>query len=223
MYALDIETIPNELLIDDLPEPEVKLGNVKDLRKIAEKLKDAKDKQQQQMALSPYTGRICAWAAVSAEDDEDRFGDAISDITDAEEVRVIEELFKHVFTRDPKDSSCSPSLITFNGMEFDLPFIYGRMMILGMPMKGYYPLSWWCKRRTIIPHYDLKQVLSNWSGRSKSLAYYAKMILNEEKEELDYATFPDMIREGRCEEILDNCMQHTMLTYKLYERVQAYL
>ena len=59
--AFDIETIRNGSLIDRLPEPEVRTGNLKDPAKIAEKLAEAKAEQVEKMALSPLYGRVCAF------------------------------------------------------------------------------------------------------------------------------------------------------------------
>ena len=41
-YAFDIETMPDRAKINSLPEPEVKLGNLKDETKIAEKKAEAR-------------------------------------------------------------------------------------------------------------------------------------------------------------------------------------
>ena len=46
IITLDIETVPNADIIPFLPEPEVKLGNLKDPMKIAEKKAEAKPKKE---------------------------------------------------------------------------------------------------------------------------------------------------------------------------------
>ena len=71
-YALDVETIPNMDIVADMPEPEVKTGNLKDPEKIAEKVKQARKKAEDRMALSPLTGRVAAfsfWSPNHVEDD----------------------------------------------------------------------------------------------------------------------------------------------------------
>ena len=51
--AFDIETIRNEEMIQHLPMPDVKTGNLKDLNKINAKVQEAKEQQIERMALSP--------------------------------------------------------------------------------------------------------------------------------------------------------------------------
>ena len=51
--TFDIETIPNTSMLDRMPKPEVKAGNVKDPAKIAEKTAAARAEQIEKMALSP--------------------------------------------------------------------------------------------------------------------------------------------------------------------------
>ena len=58
-YAFDIETMPDSSKTGSLPEPEVKLGNLKDPAKIAEKVAEARAEQVAKMALNPLYGRIC--------------------------------------------------------------------------------------------------------------------------------------------------------------------
>ena len=51
--AFDIETIGNRSMVERMPEIDVKVGNLKDPAKIAEKIAEAKADQIDRMALSP--------------------------------------------------------------------------------------------------------------------------------------------------------------------------
>ena len=116
--AFDIETIRNEAMIQHLPMPDVKTGNLKDLNKINAKVQEAKEQQIERMALSPIYGKICAWSAA------DRYGncytECIKDFSEQEEVRIIIQAFKKLSGK---------RVITFNGKNFDLPFLYSRAVI----------------------------------------------------------------------------------------------
>ncbi|MDD3176001.1 MAG: hypothetical protein PHU51_05990, partial [Candidatus Nanoarchaeia archaeon] len=79
--SFDIETIANSSMIERMPEPEVKTGNLKDPAKIAEKIAEAKAEQQSRMALSPLYGRVCAW--VGAEDENAMYFNCIREESDA--------------------------------------------------------------------------------------------------------------------------------------------
>jgi len=69
---IDIETIPNLDVLPKMPDPDVKYGNTKDAEKRAAIDIEAKRKQQDKMALSPLTGRICAFCCI--EETQDRHG-----------------------------------------------------------------------------------------------------------------------------------------------------
>lgn len=65
--AFDIETIGNRSMVERMPEIDVKVGNLKDPAKIAEKIAEAKADQIDRMALSPLYGRVCAFVAMEDE------------------------------------------------------------------------------------------------------------------------------------------------------------
>lgn len=216
VYAFDIETMPISAKIGELPEPEVKLGNLKDPVKIAEKQAEARAEQVAKMALNPLYGRIVCAVFICAESAPLRFtaGD-----DDEEERELIVECFKVL-------RQGTTRLTTWNGIGFDLPFLFKRALLLRIPIpKTVGSLDRWCKRYATTPHADLMQIWSSWDSRS-----YAKLddvtgaVFCEHKIGISFGEFPELVKsEGGRNRIADYCEQDTRLTLKLYHRFHGIL
>ncbi|HJH05425.1 MAG TPA: ribonuclease H-like domain-containing protein [Victivallis vadensis] len=214
-FAFDIETMPDSSKIGELPEPEVKLGNLKDPAKIAEKQAEARAEQIAKMALNPLYGRICAAVFANTAADTIRL---VAGDDDKEECDLIAECFK-VLRQD------STRLVTWNGMGFDLPFLFRRAAILGVPLDGVPVLACWCRRYSVDRHIDLMQIWSNWNSQQ-----YAKLddvggiVAHDHKIKIDLREFPQLVKsaEGR-ERILDYCEQDVRLTYSIFQKFNGVL
>ena len=215
VYAFDIETMPSSAKISELPDPEVRLGNLKDPAKIAEKQAEARAEQVAKMALNPLYGRIicavfCAESAplrLTAGDD------------DEEERELIAGCFKVL-------RQGTTRLTTWNGIGFDLPFLFKRALLLRIPIpKTVGSLDRWCKRYATTPHADLMQIWSGWDSRSYAkLDDVAGAVFGEHKIGIGFEEFPELVKseEGR-NRIADYCEQDTRLTLKLYHRFHGIL
>lgn len=208
--AIDIETVPDLSKIDMLPEPEID-SRLKDPEKI-EAVKEKKREQQiAEMGLSPYTGRVCAYAVYG---ENVSISDFISEIENENEIALISAIIAYLREANP--------LVTFNGISFDIPFIYSRAMLLGVNAAPY-SVSYWSRRYSVKPHFDVRMVLSQWNSYAKgNLDFYGKMVLGEEKEEPDYTQFIEMIENGKGNEIAKSCLQHTELTFNLFQKIEPY-
>lgn len=207
--AFDIETIPNEDLIDQLPEIEPP-KNYKDPEKIEAYLKEEKAKQIQKMALSPFWGRICCSVFKDAEIL------SISNFMINEKDNVAWTLENLAITVREKGET----LITWNGMSFDIPFLYTRAIILGVNFPSNLPvMSKLCRRYTVEPHCDLMEVYSGWDrSRRVSLDLAAKTILGKGKKDIDVSTFLKLLKEGKPEPILEHCKSDVELTLRLFDK-----
>ena len=217
MIAIDIETIPNPDTFKFLPEPECTDSRIKDPAKIAAHIEAKRVKQRDGAALDPMTGRVCCWAGVA---DETETVETLEAQTDEAERTLIQSLMS-VFGGE------ETRLITFNGIGFDLPFIYKRAIILGVDPGSFDapPLSAWTKRYTADRHYDLMKIWDGWqSGTFSKLDTVAGVVLGERKIDIDFATFPALLetKEGRAK-IGEYCLMDTRLTYKLWQRFNGVL
>lgn len=213
MKSLDIETIPNESIVLMLPEPEID-SRLKDPVKIEAAKIESKNKQIEKMALSPMTGRICSYAVCSNIDDSKSGYKVIKDISDESEWKLITEIFYEL------NDFCD--ICTWNGNNFDLPFIYKRAAILGMKLPGDVPpLSHWTKRYSYFPHCDLMQAWSNWgSFDTARLGWVSKILLGEEKEDIDVMKFLEMLKNGEGDKIGKYNLKDAVLTMKIYDKLK---
>lgn len=219
IFALDIETIPNTDCIPFLPEPEISKV-LKDPAKIAAAKSEAKQEQQAKMALDAMTGRVCCFAGVGESGGEPFSCMATANGTDdASEAALIGMIFTALGRKDAR-------IVTYNGMGFDLPFIYKRAMILGIQLGefGAPPLSTWTKRYSTDRHCDLMQVWCGWNNKYEKLDNVAAMVLRERKIEIDVTTFPELMqtKEGR-DKISEYCLKDTELTWRLWKKMEGYL
>lgn len=198
-------------MVSRLPAPDVKCGNLKDPAKIAEKVAEAEADAIGKMALSPLYGRVCAFVVT---DLENHYRHCIAYDSDLDESDLIKSFFDWFYTRNP-------TLITWNGEGFDLPFVYKRAALLGI--RPNIPLSVMTGRYDNPHHIDLMKVWAGF-GQFSKLDDVAKAVVEDKKIEIDFRKFPELITtpEGRTK-LLDYCEQDTRLTYKLYQRFKGVL
>lgn len=216
MFSFDIETIPNLNLVDSLPEPEVKYGNIKDPAKIREKFAEAKQEQVSDMALNPFYSRICSYATWG----EYEGYYTLDEISDAAEI----ELINKVLEKLTFGATQSPVVITWNGFSFDMPFLYKRAALLNIPLPNSCPgLQYWQKKYSHIPHCDLERILSNWEPKKIKLDHAAAAFLGEKKLDHDFTKFIELIQSGKGDEIGIYNLKDAELTFRLYEKLAPYL
>jgi predicted PolB exonuclease-like 3'-5' exonuclease len=222
IIALDIETIPNVDAIPFLPEPKIS-KTLKDPAKIAAAQAEAKADQIADMALSPLTGRVCCFAIVGVEAGVPKeMTETILSAHDDEELPLIQGIMRVLGAEETR-------IVTWNGIGFDLPFIYKRAMILGVDPAnfGAPPLHAWTKRYDTTRHYDLMKIWSGWASGADGfvkLDTVAAMVLKERKTEIDVTTFAVLLKtqEGR-NKIAEYCLQDTRLTWRLFEKMNGFL
>ena len=214
-FSLDIETIPNSSMVDKLPEPELKLGNVKDPEKIAAKEAEAKQKQIESMALNPFYGRVCSYATAG---DFESVRCIVWD-NDEEERILIECIFNDLTASNTENIT----VITWNGNGFDLPFIYKRAALLGVKMPtGCRPLSYWTKRYSAHPHCDMMKVMCNWEPQGIKLDDAAKCFLGRSKIEIDFRDLPKMIADKNINELKAYNLEDAKFTWEIYQKTKQY-
>ena len=214
ILAFDIETIPNKDIIPLLPEPEVKLGNLKDPDKIAEKIAGAKSKQVEKMALNPLHGRVASFA-VKQVDSTIKYVELLKTVDDVGEIELIQSVFSTISPDEVR-------LATWNGNGFDLPYIYKRAICLGInPANfGAPPLTTWTKRYSNDRHFDLMQI---WScggfGDFEKLDNVTSIVLGKKKVDCDVTKIIDMLEtETGRSKLKEYNLEDARLTAELAER-----
>lgn len=217
MISLDIETIPNESMLSSLPEVEID-SRLKDPAKIKAATSAAKTKQIEKMALSPFYGRLAALAYCG--NGEEKY-ETLFRIDNEYEAQLVSHALYLLTVGKPETTM----LCTWNGMSFDLPFIYKRAALLqvGLPLNCQ-PLSYWTKKYSHEPHIDLMQELAGWNrDQYTSLDEAAKLFLGEKKTERDYSQYAQLIKEGKGEQVGKDCLSDAMLTHRIAIKIGHYL
>ena len=144
----------------------------------------------------------------------------IRESTDYEEIDLIKWGIEYLIPKDHMD----PTVITWNGFSFDIPFILKRAMMLKIDMAmipvGLKDLT---RKYSHVPHCDMAMELSSWDKKIMSLDNAAKVILGERKIDADFRMFPEMIKAGKGDEIVVYNLKDAELTMRLYQAAKDYI
>ena len=199
ILAIDIETMPNEEMIDKLPEV-VADSRLKDEAKIAADIEKKKAEQIEKMALSPLYGKIACIGY---------YGEEIKEVDLFDEVTMIKKFLDRINEN---------VVVTWNGKAFDFEFIIKRGVILGLcPLSL---LDIYTSKYKSETHIDL---MEKWCGFGKmaKLNEIAKVLLNGEcKDEFDVKEIPELIKTPTGQELIKRyCLQDCKLTYELARKM----
>ena len=111
--------------------------------------------------------------------------------------------------------------ITFNGKQFDFPFLQMRTALLGLAPS----VRLDCRRYSRQPHYDLREVLTNfYQHRHGSLDLFCALFgIPTPKEKLSGEQVGEAYRQGRLDEVAAYCEADVTATAELYARVKDVL
>lgn len=191
MKIIDVETRPQENLIQLYNKKIEAPKNYKDEAKIAEFIEKKKADSVKAMSTdTDYADILC----IGVYDTELNGGTAY-----IIEPNKLESLFTE-----------KEVIITFNGKKFDIPVIikYGIKHDLNLP----YPrLRGMLRRWNSDGHIDLMEELGQ--GDFRSLDEYMQIYLGESKTPIDFENASD-------QEIKDHCLEDVINTHKLFQRFQ---
>ena len=225
--AFDIETQSNPDRINDLPEPDVATGNLKDPVKIAEKVKEAKAKQLDKLALDPHFGRvICiSIAQRDAGDGGQIVGETALrlDMGEADRDDAESELLKWFWDRVRN----ATHFVTYNGAGFDVPYLMRRSLLLGVR-----PARIECGKYRVVErgceHLDLFQLLVETWGSYASCSHNLRFMVSEFLREvcpygddLDKGELGRLFEAKQFEIIKQVCTWDCMATLRLCEAVES--
>lgn len=108
--------------------------------------------------------------------------------------------------------------ITFNGKQFDYPYLKMRSAIHGITPS----VALDCRRFTRHPHYDLREMLSNFGAwRHGGLDFYCSLFgVPSPKQGLSGDKVGEAYAQGRLQEIADYCQADVEATGALYMKVK---
>lgn len=197
--VVDIETIPADDMADDL-KPQCALGNLVDPVKIAAKKEEwEEDGQVKRMSLSPAMNKI-----VSLQMWSDGFYGCME---------TEEDMLKEFWTA----VSCYNIVVGYNLINFDLPTILMRSMLLGIKPSRELPLRKYSRE----PLFDVMQELAFWNPENwKGLDWWAKR-LGVGATIGSGADIYKLWKEGKQEEIDTHCRRDVELTRDIYERIRG--
>lgn len=183
---LNIETVRDESveLTEEIRPP----ANYKDPEKIAAYILKARQEMIAEMSLSPLTGRIvCIGIA-------DESGD-VTFVTLEEVVKILAK---------------TKRLVTFNGKQFDMPFIAVHAVLLGIKCN----LSRFMYKYSNDDHIDLYNVLS---VRGKgTLSQWAKRMRCVNQIYGDGSMVQDWYDAGNMSDLYKHCTSNVLATRELY-------
>ena len=219
--ALDIETGPDpdalEWLLADPPAfspPK----HYKDPQKIADHVAAKRDewlrKTKAEASLDPLTGMVVS-IAFAQSGGSHAMATTISD--SGSERLLIQSAFEVL-----SDIRC---VVTFNGTEFDLPFLLVRAARYGITLPHW--IKDGMRRYSTIPHCDVRGVLSAWNPRRKgTLAVWYRHLFGEvppvveyEGEEVNGAMVARLIAEQAWDVLAEYNAADAGATLRIYSRL----
>lgn len=175
--VIDIETMPREAAQKYLPEVKAD-PRLKDEVKIAASIKQKQTAQIEKMALSPLYGEMAFLGWRTADESGGIFGE--DDILSSF-----------------KDLIAGRKIITYNGNNFDIPFIFKRGMIKGVDGFTIPAMEFYTKRFSAL-HKDVMLEFCGY-GAYEKLDTLANVFFDMPPEDYDVAMIKDDIKteEGR--------------------------
>ena len=189
------------------------------------------EEEKRRGALSPFTGRIVAIGVVNAETGRScamyevpgqteviTRKDGSRTLISGSEKQILEKFWDYL-DRDDR-------FISFNGRQFDGPFLMIRSAINGIPPKR----DLVGNRYRFHPNCDLREVL-NFNGTlnprqmrfNLDLACKSFGIVSSKTEGMDGRSVETMYRAGRHEEIAVYCLEDVRATCELYMKLESTL
>ena len=200
--VLDIETQPSDTLpqplLDELFNKIEPTQTAIKANKVEEYVKNKQDEIKQDFALSPMTGKVLGIGFLLPDTD---IGTYIEE-DEATMLTYINDLFKF---RQPK-------LITFNGKNFDIPFLKIRSAILGLPF-----CSISSKRYDTSLHFDVREILTNFGANQKGTLKEWAIIFGQEPQKDSGKDIHLLTKEER----QAKCMADCRITNFIYQRLKS--
>jgi len=210
--TFDIETIPQQAPLSDIQQQELK----KQLEKTYKRNLDWDDKEKEAfkrliMATNPFYGEIiCIGLHKTIDDLEDSL------VLTGEENHILARFWKIL-------KSFKGLFISFNGLNFDIPFILKRSMKHSILPTNNDFLD--LKRFSRNPHFDTKLVIGDWDkyapGTLRLVCDYLG-VSSPKEGEIKAENVEEQFKKGKIDAIAEYCLRDIHATYSVYEVLVKY-
>ena len=196
--VIDIETIPGKFGQDVMEIANKKLAKKKD-----------KDLNKMCSVEWPFGHIICIGVGIDG-----KIGTLIGDEKD-----VLDAFWVLVGRKTDDFSPAETRYVTFNGKDFDIPFIINRSAINGIVPTVRIPTRRYYNDR----HFDVLEELSNhFTSNELKLKEYCKIFGIENADETDGSEVHALWLKGDKAAIEKHCASDVRATFALYEKIKDY-
>lgn len=222
----DTETIPNQALPADcapqFDESEVKVGNIKDPAKIAAKMAEERAKFDQAksktMSIDPALCQLCTFASAVYDSESGQVEPCVEyQLTDKDHHDDYQAAYLAWQTINDAYTQRMP-IVSFNGISFDLPVIWFRMMVQDIPanLQTYRTLT---AKYTNKYHYDVMQILAGWDRQKwHKLDFYTHLFGVSGKTMSGADVYP-AYQTGEYDRIKEYCMTDVMALAQVFRQI----
>jgi predicted PolB exonuclease-like 3'-5' exonuclease len=209
----DIETVPQQQPLTDIQQEELDRQLEKIYARSPEMTDEDKLKlRRQMMATNPYFGEIICIGLHKT----------VGDLFDStsltgDEYSILERFWKII-------GQFKGIFISFNGLNFDIPFILKRSMKHGILPTNNDFLD--MKRYSRKPHFDVKLIIGDWdkyaSGTLRLVCEHLN-IKSPKEGGVKAENVEDEFKKGNINAIAEYCLKDVLATYEAYLKINKYL
>lgn len=209
--SFDIETVPQISPLSNIQTEELsrKLDNYLSKRSENEDIEEAK---RLLMGTSPYFGEIICIGLGG----EDASGEFKSLSIIGTEKEILQKFWKRI-------TDFRGTFVSYNGLEFDVPFILARSMKHGIKVTNKTFID--TRRFQRYPHFDVKQILSDWDKFRSCTLHLAcdhLGIPSPKEGEIKAKDVAQAYADGRIDEIQKYCLRDVRATLQIFKIVREY-
>lgn len=235
--AFDIETVPaelppeleSELIPNPAPETISPPSNWKDPVKIqeyidkksveqVEKIEKEKQEVRESFSLSPMTGRVaCACLFPVYYESGIRVHDGGIRVVDLDEKVLLLKFWSMLAML--REEAYNLKIVSYNGKEFDGHFLRVRSAINGVKM----PFRIDQRRFTTDPHFDVREVLTNFGANKKGKLGQWAAAFGLGKKLTEGSKVKELWDAGKYEELCDYCLQDCIITHQMFKKLEHYV
>jgi len=208
--VFDIETIPQRAPLSDTQSEELtkKLNNY-----LAKRIDtDTEEARRLLMGTSPYFGEVvCIGLGFDSANGEFKTKALIGT-----EEELLTEFWNIV-------KGFNGTYVSYNGLEFDVPFIISRSMKLGIAPTNKTFIE--TRRFQKHPHFDVKQIMSDWDryrSCTLNLACDHLGIVSPKEGEIKAKDVAQAFADGHIDKIAEYCLRDIEATNEVFKFVKRY-